>query len=425
MSTPKKILIMSGTYYPRPLANGICVHQIALELKDMGYEVHVICYGNRDFKSKAVFDGIFAYPVKKRLVLTLRDYAEEIHETTRGQLYYKIAMLMNKFKKVLYLPFYPMTSLSSIIGYYRAAEKLHRKHSFDIIISVYNPLDALAAGMMMKKKWKNLKFVLYILDSLTNDGGNKYLSTEWAENKGWQWEKTIYKAADKILNLKCHEKHHQKERYQVFKDKMEVVDIPLLRPLDNRANKPASPFEEGYLHWVYAGAIDIQYRNPKYLCQLFEAININQQYKMHFYSRGDCEDIIMDFQKRTNGHLIRHGYVGIEESVNAVSNADILISIGNSNSDMIPSKIFEYMSTGKKIIHFYQRENDSCLSYYQQYGQALLLNEKDKFEDNMEKVENFIQASQVEISYDKLKAIYYKNLPSYTANIIDEMLKVQ
>ena len=43
-----KILVITSSYYPKPSANGICVHRIAEILKLMGYEIHVICPRKND-----------------------------------------------------------------------------------------------------------------------------------------------------------------------------------------------------------------------------------------------------------------------------------------------------------------------------------------------------------------------------------------
>jgi hypothetical protein len=411
-----------GSYFPKPMANGICVHQIALALKESEYEVHVICFDKKGDEKEDIFEGIFIHRVKTRLFFKLRYYAEDNIESLRGKLVYKLAMLLNKLKKIMYLPLYPMTSPVFIYRYYKLATNLHKNHKFSMVFSVYNPFEAVVAGMMLKRQFNKVKYVIYSLDTLTNDGGVKIIPSKWTEKKGWQWEKRIYQYADKVLNLKCHEDHYNKKRYSEFKNKMKIIDIPLLRPLDNNLNKQDSLFEKKYLHFIYTGALDLRSRNPTYLCKLFDIINSNNKYKLHFYSRGNCEDLIMDYQEKTEGHVVRHGYVSLEESVNAICNSEILISIGNNNSDMIPSKIFEYISTGKKIIHFYEREDDSCINYYEQYPASLLIYEKDDFVENIKKIITFIDNPHVDIEIGSLKNIFEKNTPQYTLKIIKDML---
>ena len=53
------------------------------------------------------------------------------------------------------------------------------------------------------------------------------------------------------------------------------------------------------------------------------------------------------------------GRVSHTVAIQYMSEADFLLNIGNSISSMVPSKIFEYISTGKPIISIYSNINDS------------------------------------------------------------------
>jgi len=419
----KKILIMMGSYFPKPMANGICTHQIALELKKNGYDVHVICFNKSGDLKEDTYEGIIIHRVKMRMFFRLRFYAEDNINTWKGKCIYKVAMIINKIKKLIYAPFYPMTSPIFIYRYYKLAKRLHKENNFDIIISVYNPLEALIAGSMMKKKYKEINFAIYILDTLSNSPKVKFLSKSWTEWKGWQWEKRIYKYADIIFNMKCHEEHHKKERYDKYIDKMKIVDIPLFTNFNNDTKQFCNPFDKYNIQWVYSGTLYLGGRDPEYLCKIFTELNNKYNNRLHFYSRGNCEHIIIKYQDKSNDTIVRHGYVDRHEMLQAISYADILISIGNQESDMIPSKIFEYISTGKKIIHFYKSFNDSSIVYYKDYANVLLINENDNFFENINAIKKFIYHKQNDILVDNLKKIYIKNTPEYTVNFIKKILE--
>ena len=414
----KKLLIMMGSYYPKPYANGICVHQIALALKKQGYEIHIVCFNKQGDKKEDLFEGIFIHRVKMRLFFRLCFYAENNIYTRKSKLVYKLAMILNKIKKIMYLPLYPMVSPVFIYRYYVRAKALHKEYNFDMVLSVYNPLEALVAGTMVKKKYPNIKFGLYVLDSLTNNTEKKYFSKSWIESKGWKWEKWSYTYADIVLNLKCHEKHHQKERYHIYRSKMKIIDIPLINKI--KFDKNISLFDINYTHFVYTGALNFQNRNPQYLCELFLSLGGASEYKLHFYSRGDCEELIDQYVEKTCGNIKRYGYVNQKEALLAIYEANFLISIGNRNTDMIPSKIFEYMSTGKPIIHFYKSENDSCLTYLQKYPLTLLINENEGLEDNINKVKDFIDSPKEPLEFSKIMEMFKQNTPQYTVDIISK-----
>ena len=60
---------------------------------------------------------------------------------------------------------------------------------------------------------------------------------------------------------------------------------------------------------------------------------------------------------------------------------DVLINIGNSVDNQIPSKIFEYISTGKPIINVYKTPACPTLRYLTRYPLALNLFEEDVSKD--------------------------------------------
>lgn len=62
------------------------------------------------------------------------------------------------------------------------------------------------------------KKCLYTLDSFTNLKKRFFLSREFQDEKGWEWEQKIYNSCDLILNLKCHERHYSQVRYEKFRD---------------------------------------------------------------------------------------------------------------------------------------------------------------------------------------------------------------
>lgn len=419
----KKIIIMADFYHPRPLANGICVHQVALGLRKKGYEVHIICFNNFNSINQENYEGVIVHYVKMRLFNRLRAYGEENIKSTSGKFFYTISKYINNFKRLVLIPLYPLTSPLFLLRFYRLANKLHLKYKFDMVLSVFNPLEAVIVGSMLKKKDPKIKFGLYFLDTLTNGSKRRFLPKYLTEKKGWQWERRVYEQADVIYNMKSHEKHHQKERYSKYKGKMEITDIPLFINFNLNELQVKPSYDIRDIHWVYAGALDLNRRSPRYLCELFTYINKNSDNTLHFYSRGNSEQLIEDYKKQQSGNkIIRHGYVEREEAISSILSADILVSIGNSGSQLVPSKIFEYISTGKKIIHFYKQNDDSCIIYYQKYPNALLVNENDDFSENAKKVNDFLQKPYELVSLESIKDTYLKNSPEYIANRINSVI---
>lgn len=421
----KKILILADFYYPKPLANGICLHQIALSLKSSGYEVHVLCFGKRTQKKITDLEGINVHHVRQRLFYNLREYGEVNSSNLLGKISYKAAMIINKIKKIALFHIYPLTSPAFLLRYYKTAKKLHQTHKFETVISVFNPLEAIATGGLLKKKYPKINYVVYTLDSLTNGAKIKFIPHKWTIEKGWRWEKRVYGVADLVLNMETHRNHHQQIKYNEFRMKMEFVDIPLLlnQPQLRTQEYQKTPESTGMKRLLYSGALDLETRNPKYLCDLILEINKHNNYTLDFFSRGNAEKLIRSYVQKSNNKIVQHGYVERSIIIDAMNSSDVLISIGNRGSQMIPSKIFEYMSTGKKIIHLFTEESDSSLFYYKNYPNALLINENEDLQVNLKKILMFLNENKELVPFNYLEEKFQKNLPEYTTRIIETFMK--
>ena len=422
----KKILILTGSYFPKPTANGICIHEIAKGLIDKGYQVHVISYQKNSDAKFELFQGIHSHKVKRNLLLRMRNYGEYHGASFSGRTVAKLALFFTRLKKILYLPIYPITAPLHVYKYYLEAKALCKKYDFDIVLSVYNPLVAILAGYKVKKELDDdIKFGLYFLDSLTNTRKKHFFSDEWYDTRAWRLEKKIFDKCDFILNLKCHERHYSQKKYDEFARKMAIVDIPLIKEvITNRAKLNDHGIKQIIINtWVYAGALNQSLRNPDFLCNIFSKSNFKHENELHFYSRGDCENIIHNYAEQvSNNKIIRHGYVERDEVLDALLKADVLISIGNSSSEQVPSKIFEYISTGKRIIHFYKNERDSCITYLERYRNSLLINENEGLEFNRIKIQKFINTSLETITFSEIAKLYMENTPSYTIELLDNVI---
>lgn len=416
----KKILILMGAYYPNPLANGICVHNIAKTLSSSGIEVHIICFRKDGEKREEKFDDIYVHRIRMRLFFLLRFWGEKNRTNSLGKSALKIALLSNKFKKIIYFPLFPMVSITFIYRYIHEAIILHKKNDFDLVLKVCKPFEATVAGSIFKKKFPKVVNVLYDLDTLTNSEYPQILPEFLYRNQLRMWEKFIYRQSDLILNLNCHKRHFQNGNYNEFANKMDYVDIPLLKTCLSNVNDTGINNDE--ITFLYAGTLNKKMRNPEFMCRILYEISKIINIKLNIYSRGECDDIIALYQKSSDNKIQRHDYVDKSKIDEIIGSSDILINIANKDSEMIPSKIFEYFSTGKKIIHFYSDDKDTCIPYFKKYLNSLLINYRDKDEINIKKILQFIKCSKKEITDSDLKNLFCQNTPEYTANKILKIL---
>ena len=105
----------------------------------------------------------------------------------------------------------------------------------------------------------------------------------------------------------------------------------------------------------------------------------------------------------------------------SLQNADILISIGNRDSDMVPSKTFEYMSYCKPIIHFYILKEDPVIPTLTQYPNALLLDANESVQTLVEQTKAFLDKySKISVDPKMIRELFYESTPEFSIDLIEE-----
>lgn len=409
----KKILFLNSFYYPKYNVNGICSNEIIKVLKD-NYEIYTLSYKNLGEKNFYNNDGEKIYKVRPRLFFLLRDYSECGKNKFAKMLAKYTSLLIQKVKRILYFFNYPVTSLIAIYRYTKAAKKIVEMHNIDTVISVFQPFETIVAANYLKKKY-SVKEIIYVLDTLSNENKKNNLINRYKKKMGRKAEKKYYEKADLIISMRCHENNFNDSFYDDIREKLVFSDIPLLRTLKNNNKEPV--FDTAFINLVYTGTLDKERRDPTKICELIQLYNNSNNPKIiaHFFSRGDCEDILKKYKC-----VERHGFVKNDISVNALFSADALISVEAKNSDMISAKIFEYMSTGKKIIHFNETESDVLLPYLRRYNNTLIINMNNNIHENIQLINNFINNYNAEKI--QIEKVFFENTPNYTAKIIDDFI---
>jgi hypothetical protein len=396
-----KVLFVSD----HPSANDVCVNIIAKEFSKHGHEVHIL---KEKVSNKFLCDnpeGLFIRYMPSDFYTKISFYVRQNSKSIKGKIAFVFQRILG-VRTILLLPWFPMRNPIRCLRYINAAEKYHREEKFDLVICCYNPLASLYAGKRLKKKYK-IPFVSYYADSLTdNMPKHHFLSKKFMDNKGYRYEKKFFSYSDMILNLRCHEENFNDIKYNEFKYKMKIIDIPFLKDRINKKSK----LNEGW-NFVYTGAVRGN------INALIETLALVDGVKLNLYGPSEVQIPDLDF-------IVKHGYVDKSVIPGVQENADALISLENKGSTFIPSKIFEYMSTGNKIIHFGYGKSDSTFPYLSKYQNALNLNVEDSAEKNVEKIKIFIAKPKESITFQDIRELLPECIPEYTYKIITDFLEI-
>lgn len=87
----------------------------------------------------------------------------------------------------------------------------------------------------------------------------------------------------------------------------------------------------------------------------------------------------------------------------------MLLNIGNSTNNQLPSKVLEYIGTGKPIISIYNIEDDTSNLYLKKYPNSLLINQKDDLGKNKTILKKYlldIKNNNIIIDSQKIETIF-------------------
>jgi len=406
----KKILLMTDYYYPYPSANGICINELARGLKKIGYEVHVLSYKRQMDNTLDVHEGVYVHHVKPRFFFKLKEFILRNVKQEKQSVALKMLYMLQKIKKIMFFPWYPMTSPVFMFRYYRCALKICNEYGINKVVGQYVPFEAVTAAAMIKMKNRKIKSILYVVDTFTNNYNAKKYPI--LEELGWKWEKRLYSKVDKVFNMQFHKRHHKQERYDLYREKMDYLDIPFLNPVSIPEVSKSNP---GVKRIVYAGSLNINDRNPERLCEILHELNREKKcVEIHFYGTYYHELLKQSY---SNSTAFFHGSISRSEVRREMAKADYLLNF--SGEGMVPSKLFDYISTGRSILHLRSHENDGAIEYLMKYGNSNIVDYQAKSLTN--DIRKILAKEAVILKYEKVVDMFEENTPHYSAVKIDEV----
>lgn len=409
------IVFISDSYYRKASPNGICVQQVAEELVRQGSSVSVVTLYN-DVKQPSFeeVNGVGIYRVNAGFIETSL-YKNQSQRSKIEKLKYGVTLRLSRLNGLFHAFRYPLLSERQVGFLYRLAKELQKKQKIDYVVCAYHKIADVLAGIKLKKKYPDIKLILYTLDAIS--GGwvpNILHSAEIPMNSLKRWERYFFSYTDKIFAMESHREWYQAKEYDNYRDKIEFLDIPLLA-LNTVGKEP----DDNQLHAVFTGSMHKATANPQYLLKLLPYL---PDIRIELYGNIGA-DILDDIHKaQLNGHKITvHGAVSHDEILQIQANADVLLNFGNANPNMIPCKLFEYISTMNKIISFTHADTDSSLPYMLRYDAALIIEEKDEMiKENAKRIREFL-AQPILQNQSSVVQKFKKNTPAYFAAVLLEV----
>ena len=243
----------------------------------------------------------------------------------------------------------------------KAIERLCRGAHYDAVVAVcapYHTAWALADADIPAKK------ATWQMDPYS-------ANREYTPYGGAQKELAMYARIDRAFITKLMEPDYESGPLAPAKPKTQVLEFPCLCPLP-----PAPAQSHTGLQCVFAGSLHPEIRQPYALLSLFEKLADVPGLQLVMLGGGwenfpaDAPDAC---RKALGQRLTIAGQVPPQQARSAMAGADMLINLGNTVTNQLPSKIFEYFSSGKPILNLCANPSDPALRYFARYPLALTL----------------------------------------------------
>lgn len=415
------ILILTSTYLPFPGANGINTHAVINELKKKHHKITVLSTKSNDTENDfEIIDGIEIYRISQSNFTKKNIELENSEKDITKHLKLKILFLIRKVEILLKWNKFPNFDKEQNIKTLKLAEEIIERKKIKSLISIYKPYTNIYTLIKIKKKHPNIKCGVYFLDLLDSMTRPKIMTKKYFNKKIDNENLKILSETDYILVPLSSKKYYQKLIFNEYIEKIDFTDFPTLKKSNVTTVK--SNIELNNISFTYAGTLNLKYRNPNYFLNTFFELNkMMDNISINILGKNNCESMINDYSKVLS--LKNYGFLSQDKVEQVNENSNFLINISNSIENAVPSKIFELFSTGKPIINFVHKENDSSVRYFNLYPASFNFFYWKDFNSQLDDMYDFIQNNKdTRIEPSIIENIFFMNLPEYTVKKIEKRI---
>ena len=354
MMERKKILVLSYEYFPMENANTKIIRNLCRRLGDR-YKLDLVTLKTAGTEDREE-DGTVR-------VLRVPEYSFHREKRT-GPLTPGILARMAA-EKVLAKLTHDETRMVEWL-YEHGIRKAADISGYDAVVSFSAPFPAHGCASRIAREtgtpWIAVCFDPYFSNRIFGDEGREVRRKR---------EEAVFAPAAKVLMTYPTDRDYLRAGV-AFSDRILGMEMPGIAPQETKA--PAAGTESGAVcRCCFFGMLYREIRDPRPAIALFsEAGNGIEMRFAGVISGAEKEEYFPE------GCACRHmGSLAGEALEKEYAGADVLVNIGNAVDNQMPSKIFEYISTGKPIINIYKSKDCPTLKYLERYPAALNIFEGD------------------------------------------------
>ena len=388
----KKILVVSHQFLPYVSPRTTRWSLLIDELINRGNEVTVLTGTNPENIEKNYKILYFGNKQFSSSINKIRQNSKDSSKNSIKKISYSVLKKIYRFLfKTFSWPDYAMFWAFTIFKNRKSI-----KNDFDIIISVSLPFTSHLCAYILKKRI-SADWYMDVGDPFTlkiNSPENNKIIYSYL-NKFF--ERKFYQNASKIIFTHNEVAELHKKKFKIDQSKI-VIGYPIaLLNKDIIKNSLSFNYENTPLKIGYFGAFTKSVREPNnYLINIANSLGdnikhewyINEESKKYFSSIKDISfHQFLDILPRK---------LALEVMVDKVH---ILLSIGNFNKYQMPSKVVEYLSLGKPVLHYAEIVDDPLYNFEKLFDNLKIINSKTT-KNELEIYFEFIKEKRFELDFE-------------------------
>ena len=305
------------------------------------------------------------------------------------------------------------------------ARKWLNKHAdeYDVVIATCSPYYPLKLAAEISHK---VPVVYYKIDPVAtiilSEKPNKDEKLVTIENE-IAWDA----CASRIITTDVIFKYYNLLPTKVNSDKVLLLNYPNIveRKLSDKANNTiVDSFNKTKINLCFIGTFYSDVRNPQFLLNLMNKLRGTDMI-LHILGRmGDCTTMI-DAHIACNSNVIYHGVLPPSVADDVMLQSDALIHVGNAVDSLMPSKILDYISSGKPIINLCKIPSCPTLPLMERYPMGMTIYEYEDLTDEIiDQLVSFCTTNKgKQIPFDQISKQYYDSTIEYVGDKFYEVIE--
>lgn len=399
-----RVLVISHEYLP--IENPACFRwgSVAREWSKKGKEVHILCIKRQHLARFEMDQGVYVHRIGGSVLERVRDLltGRGVHaracrnaavagsEMNFNGIRQKARRLHDLTWKSIYWPDYACTWFPAGVA---AGHAILDKYNIEKLITTSWPFTNHLIGLCLKHYNANIEWLADIVDPFTlypkinNDRLYKRLN--------YHMEKRVVRNCSSISVLTDRMKNAYVNLFSIPPDKIHVN--PNLCPQSLVSNASDLKSNVSAVRLVFVGTLNPEIRSPGFLLEVFMkllSMECSRRLELHIYGYSDlCENEFLKCSRLLKKNVFVHGVINKNAAIKEMSQADVLVNIGNRNSLQEPSKLIEYMSFCKPILNISSIPDDASIGILKEYPSSMTIEENLSAKSDFKNVLDFITRS--------------------------------